>query len=153
MTRKRSKALCALAVLVLFGASLMMFVLAADEQSIISSGLPTADKISLQELIAQGNRRNQHVEVADFYFGKTFVYTTDLIQFNEVYVPVFANGRPEDGKNLRLLLLIRNDRHSNEPLIQTREELGQFVAEFNRGPRSATGVLRNPIEKVRSLNR
>jgi hypothetical protein len=92
MTRKRSKALCALAVLVLFGASSMMFVLAADEQSIISSGLPTADKINLQELSAQGNRRNRHVEVADFHFGKTFVDTTDLIQFNEVYVPMFANG-------------------------------------------------------------
>ena len=151
MTRKKSKALCALAVLVLFGASLLMFVLAADEQSIISSGLPTADKTSLQELIAQGNVRNKHVEVADFYFGKTFVYTTDLIQFNEVYVPMFANGQPEDGKNLHLLLLIRNDRNSNEPLIQTREELGQFVADFTRDPKSVTGVLRQPIDKVRSL--
>ena len=151
MTRKKSKALCALAVLVLFCASLLMFVLAADEQSIISSGLPTADKTSLQELIAQGNVRNKHVEVADFYFGKTFVYTTDLIQFNEVYVPMFANGQPEDGKNLHLLLLIRNDRNSNEPLIQTREELGQFVADSTRDPKSVTGVLRQPIDKVRSL--
>jgi hypothetical protein len=151
MTREKTKALYALAMLGLFGCGLTMFILAADQQSIISGGLPAADKISLQKLIAQGYSRNKHVELAGFYFGKTFIYTTELVQFNEVYVPMFANGQPEDGRNLHLLLLIRNDRNSNEPLIQTRGELGQFVAEFNRDPRSVTGVLRNPMDRVRSL--
>ena len=133
---KKTKALYALLMLGLFGCGLGVFILAADEQSIISSGLPTADKTSLQEFIAQGSTRNKHVELADFYLGKDFIYTTELIQFNEVYVPMFANGQPEDGRNLHLLLLIRNDRNSNEPLMQTREELAQFVAEFNRDPRT-----------------
>ena len=151
MTRKKAKALYALAMLGLFGCGLTVFILAADEQSIISSGLAAADKISLQELITQGSSRNKHVELADFYFGKTFIYTTELVQFNEVYVPMFPSGQPEDGRNLHLLLLIRNDRNSNEPLIQTRGELGRFVAEFNRDPSSVTGVLRKPIGRVRSL--
>jgi DnaJ-like protein len=151
MTRKKTKALYALAMLGLFGCGLIVFILAADEQSIISSGLPAADKISLQELITQGSSRNKHIELADFYFGKTFIYTTELVQFNEVYVPMFPSGQPEDGRNLHLLLLIRNDRDSNEPLIQTRGELGRFVAEFDRDPRSVTGVLREPSDRVRSL--
>jgi hypothetical protein len=151
MTRKKTKALYALAMLGLFGCGLIVFILAADEQSIISSGLPAADKISLQELITQGSSRNKHIELADFYFGKTFIYTTELVQFNEVYVPMFPSGQPEDGRNLHLLLLIRNDRNSNEPLIQTRWELGRFVAEFDRDPRSVTGVLRKPSDRVRSL--
>jgi len=96
-------------------------------------------------------QQDKHVELADFYFGKTFIYTTELVQFNEVYVPMFPSGQPEDGRNLHLLLLTRNDRNSNEPLIQTRGELGRFVAEFNRDPRSVTGVLRKPIDRVRSL--
>jgi hypothetical protein len=58
----------------LFGCGLTVFILAADEQSIISSGLPGANKISLQELITQGSGRNKHVELANFYFGKT-LYT------------------------------------------------------------------------------
>jgi DnaJ C terminal domain len=151
MTRKKTKALYALAMLGLFGCGLVVFILAADEQSILSSGLPAADKISLQELITQGSRRNKHIELANFYFGKTFIYTTELVQFNEVYVPMFPSGQPEDGRNLHVLLLIRNDRNSNEPLIQTRGELGRFVAEFDRDPRSVTGVLRKPSDRVRSL--
>jgi len=151
MTGNKTKALYALVVLGLVGCGLTVFILAADEQSIISSGLPAAEKISLQGLIQQRSSRSKHVELADLYFGKTFIYTTELVRFNEVYVPMFANGQPEDGRNLHVLLLIRNDRNSNEPLIQTRDELGQFVAEFNRGPRSVRGVLRNPIDRVRSL--
>jgi hypothetical protein len=151
MTRKKTKALYALAMLGLFGCGLVVFILAADEQSILSSGLPAADKISLQELITQGSSRNKHIELANFYFGKTFIYTTELVQFNEVYVPMFPSGQPEDGRNLHVLLLIRNDRNSNEPLIQTRGELGRFVAEFDRDPRSVTGVLRKPSDRVRSL--
>jgi len=151
MTRKKTKALYAVLMLGLFGCVLMVFILAAGEQSILSSGLPAADKMSLQEFTAQGSIRNKHVKLSDFYFGKSFVYTTELIQFNEVYVPMFAKGQPEDGKNLHLLLLIRNDRNSNEPLIQTREELGRFAAEFNHDPRAVTGVLRTPIDRVRSL--
>ena len=91
MTRKKTKALYALAMLGLFGCGLTVFILAADEQSIISSGLPAAGKISLQELITQGSSRNKHIELADFYFGKTFIYTTELVQFNEVYVPMFPS--------------------------------------------------------------
>jgi DnaJ C terminal domain len=151
MTRKKKKALYALAMLGFFGCGLIAFVLAADEQSMISSGLPAAAKISLQDLVTQGSGKNKHVELVDFYLGKSFIYTTELVQFNEVYVPMFARGEPEDGSNLHLLLLIRNDRNSNEPLIQTREELGRFVAEFNREPRSVTGVLRKPTDRVRSL--
>jgi hypothetical protein len=144
MTRKKKKALYVLAMLGLFGCGLIAFILGADEQSMISSGLPAADKISLQDLVTQGSSKNKHVEMVDFYFGKSFIYTTELVQFNEVYVPMFPHGQPEDGSNLHLLLLIRNDRNSNEPLIQTREELGRFVAEFNGDPRSVTGVLRSP---------
>jgi hypothetical protein len=132
-------------------AGLIAFILGADEQSMISSGLPAADKISLQDLVTQSSSKNKHVEMVDFYFGKSFIYTTELVQFNEVYVPMFPHGQPEDGSNLHLLLLIRNDRNSNEPLIQTREELGRFVAEFNEDPRSVTGVLRKPTDRVRSL--
>jgi len=138
-------------MLSLFGCGLIVLILAANEQSIISSGLPTADKISLQDLTTQGSGTNKHIELADFYFGKTFIYTTELVQFNEVYVPMIRSGQAEGGRNLHLLLLIRNDRNSNMPLIQTRGELGRFVAEFDRHPRSVTGVLRKPTDRVRSL--
>ena len=152
MTRKKRKALYALLMLSLFGCGLGVFILATDEQSIISSGLPRADKITLEQLTAQGLSRNQHIELADFYFGKDFIYTTEMIQFNEVYVPIFAKGQREDGRNLHLLLLLRNDRNSNEPLLQTREQLARFVAAFNRNPRTVTGVLRSPMGRVRSLS-
>jgi DnaJ C terminal domain len=149
--KKKKKALYALAMLGLFGCGLIAFILAADEQSMISSGLPAADKISLQDLVTRGSSKNKHVEMVGFYFGKSFIYTAELVQFNEVYVPMIPYGQPEDGSNLHLLLLIRNDRNSNEPLIQTREELGRFVAEFNGDPRSVTGILRKPTDRVRSL--
>jgi len=136
MTRKKTKALYALGVLVLFGCGLTVFILAADEQSIISSGQPAPDKISPQELMTPGSCKNKHVELADLYFGKTFIFTTELVQFNEVYVPVFERGQAEGGRNLHLLLLIRNDRNSNEPFIQTRVELGRFVAEFKWGSKT-----------------
>lgn len=151
MTRKKAKAFYALAMLGLFGCSLTVFILAAGEQSIISSGLPAPAKTSLQELVTHGSGGNNHVELADFYLGKTSIVTTKLVQLNEVYVPMFRSGQPEDGSNLHFLLLIRNDRNSNEPLIQTREELDRFIAEFNRHPRSVTGVLRKPIDRVRSM--
>jgi len=41
----------------LFGSALLVFVLAANEQSVISSGLPAANRISLQDLVAPGARR------------------------------------------------------------------------------------------------
>jgi hypothetical protein len=100
MTRKKKTALYALAVLALLGCSLVMFIIAADEQSVISSGMPAADRIRLQDLITQGPGKNKHVELVDFYFGKRFIYTTELVQFNEVYVPVFPSGQPESASNL-----------------------------------------------------
>ena len=151
MTRMKKHGVYALAAIGLSSGALMAFVFAATEQSVISSGLPEANRISLKELVAQGPGNNKHIELVDFYFGKTFIYATELIQFNEVYVPVFARGEPETGANLRFLLWIRNDRKSNLPLIQTREELGRFVAEFNRNPIAVSGVVRKPIDRVRPL--
>jgi hypothetical protein len=151
MTRGKRKAVLALAMLGLFGSALIVFILAANEQSVISSGLPAANRISLQDLVAHGPGTNKHIELVDFYCGKTFVYSTELITFNEVYVPVFARGEKEDGANLRLLLLIRNDRNSNQPLIQTRAEVDRFVGAFNQDPKSVTGVLQKPLGRVRSL--
>src|SRR5215467_3632419 len=52
MTRKKTKALYAVLMLGLFGCVLMVFILAAGEQSILSSGLPAEDKMSLQEFTA-----------------------------------------------------------------------------------------------------
>jgi len=63
MTRKK-KALYALAMLVLLGCGLIMFIIAADEQSVISSGLPAADTIRLQDLITQGSGRRFQFPVA-----------------------------------------------------------------------------------------
>jgi len=63
MTRKK-KALYALAMLVLLGCGLIMFIIAADEQSVISSGLPAADRIRLQDLITQGSGRRFQFPVA-----------------------------------------------------------------------------------------
>ncbi len=97
----KKKALYALALLVLLGCGLMMFIIVANEQSVISSGLPAADRIRLQDLITQGSGKNKHVELADFYFGKRFIYTTELVQFNEVYVLVFPSGQSESASNLR----------------------------------------------------
>jgi hypothetical protein len=84
MNRNNPKALYALAMLICFGSSLLMFVLAADEQSIVSSGQPHANTISLQSLIAQGPGTNRHLALTDFFFGKQYVFTTKLVQFDEV---------------------------------------------------------------------
>ena len=148
---KKKKALYALAVLIFLGASLALFIVAADEQSIISSGLPAAQRISLHNFITQGFSRNKHIELADFYFGKQYIYATKLVQFQDVYLPVFADGEPENAGNLRILLWIRNDRNSNERLIESAQDLDRFVADFNRRPGSITGVLRQPTDRVRTL--
>jgi hypothetical protein len=148
---KKKKAFYALAVMILLGAGLVLFIVAAEEQSVISSGLPAADRIRLQDLITQGSGKNKHVELVDFYFGKQYIYAAKMVQFRDVYVPVFPNGEPENASNLQILLWIRNDRNSNEPLVESQQDLDRFVAEFNRRPRSVTGILRKPIDKVRTL--
>ena len=148
---KEKKALYALAALVFFGAGLVLFILAADEQSVRSSGSPAPARIRLQDLIAQGSSKNKHVELVDFYFGRQYVYSAKLVQFRDVYLPLFPSGQPEDAGNLQILLWIRNDRNSDEPLVQTRQDLDRLVKEFNRSPRSLTGVLRKPTNEVRAL--
>jgi hypothetical protein len=148
---KRKRALYALGMLMFAGAGLGVFILAADEQSVISSGLPDADRIRLQDLVTQGSGKNQHVELTGFYFGKQYVYTAKLVQFRDVYLPVFATGKPEEPGNLQVLIWIRNDRNSNERFIQSETDLNDFVAEFNRRPRSVSGVLRKSRNRVRDL--
>lgn len=151
MSPKKLKAFYALLMLMCFGCSLLLFVIAADEQSIVSSGQTEANRISLRDLIAHGPGVNKHVELTDFYFGRQYVYTTKLVQFNEVYVPVFPKGTLEDASNLHLLLWIRNDRYSNQPLIQSQQQLDEFAAAWNRNPGSLSGVLHNPPSTVRKL--
>ena len=129
----------------------MVFIMAADEQTTLSGGSPIADKVSLQDLIVNGSDKNNHIELTGFYFGKQYIYATKLVQFNEVYVPMFAAGKQENGSNLNLLLWIRNDRNSNQPLIQSERELDRFVSEYNQHPGSVTGVLRKPLARVRDL--
>ena len=85
---KKKKAFYALAVMILLGAGLVLFIVAAEEQSVISSGLPAADRIRLHDLITQGSGKNKHVELVDFYFGKQYIYAAKLVQFRDVYVPV-----------------------------------------------------------------
>jgi hypothetical protein len=148
---KKKKALYALAVLIFLGASLVLFIVAADEQSIISSGLPAAQRLSLHNFITQGISGNKHIELAGFYFGKQYIYATKLVQFQDVYLPVFSDGEPENASNLRILVWIRNDRNSNERLIESAQDLDRFVADFNRSPRPITGVLRQPTDRVRTL--
>ena len=148
---KKKEAIYALAVMIFLGAGLALFIIAADEQSVISSGAPAAEKIRLQELVTRGSGKNNHVELADFYFGKQYIYTAKLLQFRDVYVPVFPNGQPENGSNLKVLIWIRNDRNSNEPLIQSERDLDQLVVDFNRRRTSVSGVLRKPLNRVRAL--
>lgn len=148
---KKKKAFYALAVMILLGAGLVLFIVAAEEQSVISSGLPAADRIRLRDLITQGSGKNKHVELLDFYFGKQYIYSTKMVQFRDVYLPVFPNGESENASNLQILLWIRNDRNSNEPLVESQQDLDRFVAEFNRRPRSVTGILRKPIDRVRTI--
>jgi hypothetical protein len=148
---KKKKAVYALCVMIFLGASLALFIVAADEQSVISSGLNTAEKIRLQDFIMKGFKKNKHVELLDFYFGKQYIYASKMVQFKDVYLPVFPSGQPENVSNLRLLVWIRNDRNSNEPLIETPQDLDRFVAEFNRHPRSVSGILRTPSHTVQKL--
>ena len=151
MDTKKLKGLSALLMLMCFGAGLMVFILAADEQSILSGGQADANTISLQNLIAQGPGTNTHVALTDFFFGKQYVFTTQLVRFNEVYVPIFPKGQAEDPRNLHLLLWIRNDRNSNLPLIETQQQLDEFVAGLNRKSGSVTGVLHSAPSTVRKL--
>jgi hypothetical protein len=55
MNRKKLKALYALAMLMCLGSSLLVFVMAADEQSIVSGGQSHANSISVESLIAHPN--------------------------------------------------------------------------------------------------
>jgi len=134
-----------------FGSALMVFIIAADEQSMISSGVSVPDRIRLQDLITRGPGNNKHIALSDFYFGRQYIYATKLVQFEEVYVPIFPEGQPENGGNLRILVWIRNDRNSNQRLIQNERDLDQFVADFNRHPQSVRGILRQPTGRVRQL--
>ena len=134
-----------------FGSALMVFIIAADEQSVLSSGVSAPDRIRLQDLVAQGSGNNKHIALSDFYFGRQYIYATKLVQFEEVYVPIFPEGQPENGANLRILVWIRNDRNSNQRLIQNERDLDQFVADFNRHPQSVSGILRQPTGRVRQL--
>ena len=90
---KKKKAFYALAAMSFLGASLALFIMAADEQSIISSGLPAAQRIRLHDLVTRGFA-NKRIELADFYFGKQYIYATKLVQFQDVYLPVFSDGEP-----------------------------------------------------------
>ena len=148
-TRKR--ALYALGMLLFFGAALLLFVIAADEQSISSGGAPTPDKLSLQELTTRGPGSNKHIELADFYIGKQYIYAAKLLQFKDVYLPIFVRGQPETGANLHVLLWVRNDRKSNLRLIESVDDLNRFVSDFNRNPQAIKGVLRRPVDRVRAL--
>jgi hypothetical protein len=95
------------------------------------------------------NFRNR--QLVDFYFGKNYIYTAKFVQFQDVYVPVFPEGAPENGANLHVLIWIRNDRNSNQRLIQSDQDLDRFVREFNQHPRPLSGVLQKPTERVRTL--
>lgn len=149
--KSKRKAIFALGILIFFCIASLLFVLAANEQSILSGGSPVPHRTTLADLIARGPGTNKHLELTDFYFGKPYIYTSKLVEFQEVYVPLFPAGAPENAANLRLLLWIRNDRNSNERLILSEDDLDQFIADLNRNPRSVTGVLRQPIAKVREL--
>ena len=148
---KKKKAIYALGVMIFLGAALALFVVAANEQSILWSGLTAAEEIRLHDLTIRSPGKNKHVELEDFYCGSRYIYATKLVQFRDVYVPVFPNGQPESGSNLQVLIWIRNDRNSNEPLIESQQDLDRFVGDFNRHPRSVSGVLRKPTDRVRKL--
>jgi len=147
----RKKAFYALAGLLFAGGVLGTFILAATEQSVLSAGSPEAAKINLQDLMSQGPGRNKHVELTGFYFGKHYVYGAELVQFQDVYIPVFATGKPEEAGNLQILVWIQNSRSSNERFIEGRSDLNEFVSKFNLAPRSVSGVLQNPTKAVRDL--
>ncbi|PWT99845.1 MAG: hypothetical protein C5B53_04840 [Candidatus Melainabacteria bacterium] len=147
----KAKKLAALIALSLFGAALMLFIIVADEQSILASGSLGPARMTLSELIEKGPGTNKHIELTNFNFGKSFVYDTKLVQFRDVYLPIFPNNQPQDAKNLKVLVWIRNDRTSNEPLIETREQVEQFIASFDNHPKTVKGVLRKPFSDVGKL--
>ena len=151
MKSKKKRAISAVGILMFSGVALLLFIIAANEQSVLSSGLPDAERMSLADLVAKGPGKNKHIELTDFYFGKPYIYAAKLVQFEDVYLPVFSAGGPENATNLRVLVWIRNDRNSNERLIQSEDDLDQFIADLNRNPRSVKGVLWQPIERVREL--
>jgi hypothetical protein len=64
---------------------------------------------------------------------------------------MFPKGPAEDARNLHLLLWIRNDRNSNQPVIENQQQLDEFVAGMNRNPRSISGVLHSLPTTVRKL--
>jgi hypothetical protein len=45
--------------------------------------LPAADRIRLQDLIAQGSAKNKHVELRDFYFGTRFIHRAGIVMHSE----------------------------------------------------------------------
>jgi hypothetical protein len=51
--RSKKRALYALGILFFLGVSLLLFIIAAGEQSVLSSGLPAADRMSLVDFIAK----------------------------------------------------------------------------------------------------
>jgi hypothetical protein len=85
------------------------------------------------------------------------------ISANNIYTPqnwfssemctclCFPKGQAENPSNLQVLIWIRNDRNSDERLIESQQDLDRFVAELNRHPRSLSGILRKPTDKVRTL--
>jgi len=60
-------------------------------------------------------------------------------------------SRSASSQVLQLLVWIRNDRNSNQRLIQSQQDLDELVSDFNRNPRTLDGVLVKPISRVRSL--
>jgi hypothetical protein len=89
--------------------------------------------------------------LSGFYFGKQYIYTAKVIQFQDVYISIFPSGKAEDASNLQFLVWIRNDRNSNERFIDSHGDLDDFVSKFNQSPRSVTGVLQTPTKQVRDL--
>ena len=147
----RKKAFYGLVMFLFAGGIMGTFILAATEQSILTAGSPEAAKIGLQDLMSRGPGGNKHVELTGFYFGRHYIYTAQVVQFKDVYIPVFAAGKPEEAGNLHILVWIRNDRNSNERLIEGRSDLNEFVSRFNLAPRSVSGVLQKPTNQVRDL--
>jgi len=149
MTKK--KKLSAMAALLFSGAGLMLFIIAADEQSVLVGGSAEAARMTLGQLVTNGPGANKHIELSDFNFGRTFIYDTKLVQFKDVYLPVFPKNQPQDAKNLKLLVWVRNDKNSNEPLIETRDQVEQFIAGFDTHTKTVTGVLKKPFSDVGKL--
>jgi hypothetical protein len=147
---KKTK-LSALAMLSLFGLAMVLFIIASDEQSIRSGGTSEATRMTLKELVAKDPPLNKHIELTAFDFGKVFIYNAKLVQFKDVYLPVFPQGEEQSVKNLKLLIWIRNDQNSNEPLIETRQQLEQFVSDFQKHPTAITGVLKHSLTTVNNL--